>query len=193
MTALADHPTLVVLDGFERLLNAFHRYDSARLADEAVELSERSMIEPNAEQAIRQLVEVAPSKILISTRLMPRILEGQFGGRLPGVRHIRLPGLSDQDVIQLLRRLGIRGEPSNFVEFFRPLGNHPLLTGIVAGLVHNYHPAPGNFDAWLADPLAGAALNVAAIDLKPRGSCLWRPGPPPSRPKMTTRQTADVD
>ena len=52
--------------------------------------------------------------------------------------------------------------------FFRALGNHPLLVGIVAGLVRDYRPEPGAFDRWLADPTAGGALSVPDLDLTQR-------------------------
>ncbi len=49
-----------------------------------------------------------------------------------------------------------------------PLGNHPLLIGIVAGLVRDYRAEPGGFDRWLADPTAGGALRLPDLDLTQR-------------------------
>jgi hypothetical protein len=36
---------------------------------------------------------------------------------------------------------------------------------VVAGLVQDYLPARGNFDAWAADPAQGGKLNLASLDL----------------------------
>jgi len=166
IAVLRSRPYLIILDGFERLLTAYHRFDPSKVQDHAVEVNERSLIEANADDIVRRLAAAGPSKMLVSTRLMPVALEGQFGRTMPGVRHTRLPGLSDEDVIALLNRLGVRGDDRAINRFFRPLENHPLLTGIVAGMVRDYRAAPGDFARWLDDPEAGGALSVSALDLK---------------------------
>ena len=168
LARLRDRPYLIVLDGFERLLTAYHRFDPSKLRDEDVAENARSLIETNADDVVRRLAAAGPSKILVNTRLMPLALQGQFGREMPGVRHVRLPGLTDDDMYTLLHRLDVRASESALGSFFRPLGNHPLLAGIVAGLVRDYRPAPGDFDRWLADPAAGGALSVPALDLKQR-------------------------
>lgn len=42
---------------------------------------------------------------------------------------------------------------------------HPLVTGILAGLINDYLPNRGDFDAWAADPAGGGALDLANLDL----------------------------
>lgn len=172
LAALRERPYLLVLDGFERLLGAFHRFDPSKLRDEDVEAGRRSMIEPHADELVRALCAVGPSKVLISTRLMPEALEGRFGQRAPGVARLRLPGLTAPDTVTLLDRLGVRGDPGAIAEFFRGLNNHPLLVGIVAGLVCDYQPEPGDFDRWLADPEAGGGLVRLDLDLAQRRAYL---------------------
>lgn len=168
LAELRRGPYLVVLDGFERMLAAYHQFDPSKLRDEEVEPDKRSMIEPNAEEIVRQLTTAGPSKILFSTRLMPRALNSRFGSLMPGVRHVRLPGLSDADTRTLLERLGVTGSEVAITRFLGPLDNHPLLVGIVAGLVRDYRAGPGGFDRWLTDPTAGGALSVPALDLTQR-------------------------
>jgi len=170
LAALRERPYVVVLDGFERLLAAYHRFDPSKLRDEEVDEGQRSLIEPQADDVVRRLAGAGPSKILVSSRLMPAALQGRTGQQMPGVRHVRLPGLGDADMRVLLRRLGIRGSDSALDGFFGPLGNHPLLIGIVAGLVAEYRPEPGGFDRWLDDPTAGAALRVSGLGLTGRSS-----------------------
>jgi hypothetical protein len=167
-SALRTRPYLLVLDGFERLLGAYHRFDPTKLRDEEVAPGKRTLIEPLGEYVVRELTAVAPSKVLISTRLMPDALEGRFGPRVPGVRHMRLPGLTESDTITLLGRLGVRGTEPMMARFFRRLDNHPLLIGIVAGLVRDYRPDPGGFDRWLADPTAGGMLTLPELDMTQR-------------------------
>lgn len=170
LPTLCRRQYLIVLDGFERLLAAYHRFDPSKLRDEEVETSQRSLIEPQAEEMIRRLTTAAPSKFLISTRLMPSALQGRFGLQIPGVRYLRLPGLTNADTYELLKRLGVHGSAEAIAGFFGPLGNHPLLVGIVAGLVGDYRPEPGGFDRWLADPTAGGALRVEGLDLTQRST-----------------------
>jgi hypothetical protein len=168
LVVLRSRPYLIVLDGFERLLAAYHRFDPSKLRDDEVEPDKRSLIESSAEDVVGRLAAAGPSKILISSRLMPLALQGRFGRYMDGVRQLRLPGLTDPDTRLLLTRLGVTGSEQAIAGFFGPLGNHPLLVGIVAGLVRDYRADPGGFDRWLVDPTAGAALSVPDLDLVQR-------------------------
>jgi tetratricopeptide (TPR) repeat protein len=155
VNALRARPHLLVLDGIERLLGAYHRFDPTKLRDDEVKPAERTFIDPLAEEVVHRFAAAAPSKILISTRLLPSALEGRFGRRAPGVRHLPLPGLTDEDTVAMLDGLGVRGEPERIRSFFQPLGNHPLLIGVVAGTVRRDRAHPGDFDGWLDDPDTG--------------------------------------
>ena len=46
LTGLRSRPHLMVLDGFERLLAAYHRFDPSKVRDEEAEAGKRSLIEP---------------------------------------------------------------------------------------------------------------------------------------------------
>ena len=193
VTELRRRPYLVVLDGLERLLAAYRQFDPSEHRDEEVEPNIRSFIEPHAEEVLRQFTTAGPSKFVISTRLMPLALQNRFGTLGPGVQHLLLPGLSDSDISTLLAHLGVNSSGTAIVSirsllrclgvdnrlevnsgetamtrFFRPLGNHPLLVGIVAGLVRDYRAEPGGFDRWLADPKAGAAFSASDLNLTQR-------------------------
>jgi hypothetical protein len=168
LATLRSRPYLVVLDGFERLLAAYHRFDPSKLRGEEAEPDKRSLIDPWAEEIVHRLAAAGPSKILISTRLMPTALQGRFGQRMPGVWQLRLPGLTDADTRALLDRLDVHGSEPAIASFFGPLGNHPLLVGIVAGMVRDYRAEPGGFDRWLADPEAGSALRLPELSLVQR-------------------------
>jgi hypothetical protein len=45
---------------------------------------------------------------------------------------------------------------------------HPLVTGALAGLVKDFLPARGNFDAWEVHPAGGRQLSLANLDLTQR-------------------------
>ncbi len=165
---MRTRPFLFVLDGFERLLAAYHRFNPADLRDDQVNPSARSMIDHRGWEMIRAMASAAPSKVLISTRLLPDALTGPAKNLIDGVRHIRLHGLQDQEAILLSSRLGLVGDPETIRSFFARFGNHPLLIGVVAGLIRDYRRAPADFERWLADPEAGGRLRLSDLPLTQR-------------------------
>jgi tetratricopeptide (TPR) repeat protein len=170
---LQARPWLLVLDGLERVLVAYNRYDAAQVADEEAGRTDQiarrdpsSAIRPRDDDLLRALAGAAPSKILITSRLMPRVLLNRSGQPIPGVLHQRLPGLRPADAEALLRACGVRGDSQLIRTYLQQHCDcHPLVTGIVAGLVNDYYPARGSFDAWAADPAHGGHLNLAELDL----------------------------
>ena len=44
-------------------------------------------------------------------------------------------------------------------------GCHPLVVGVLAGLINDFLPDRGNFDRWLHAPDGGNALNLGSLDL----------------------------
>lgn len=174
---LLDHlrskPWLLILDGLERVLVAYHRIDAAQVADEQAgssdEIAHRdptSAIRPEDDELLRFLASASPSKLLLTSRLIPRVLLNTSSQPIPGVFHQRLPGLRPADAEALLRSCGISGSSERIQEYLQSHCDcHPLVTGILAGLINDYFPDRGNFDAWAADPYGGAALNLADLDL----------------------------
>jgi hypothetical protein len=170
---LQAKPWLLVLDGLERVLVAYHRYDAAQLRDEQAgdrdTIAHRdpsAAIRPEDDELLRQLAAATRSKILVTSRLIPRVLLNPSSQPIPGVRHERLPGLRPADAEALLRHSGVRGDSGQIQDYLqRHCDCHPLVTGVVAGLVNDYLPDRGNFDAWAADPAYGGQLNLADLDL----------------------------
>ncbi|MFD5827731.1 DUF4062 domain-containing protein [Lentzea sp. NPDC060358] len=170
---LESRPWLLVLDGLERVLVAYHRFDAAQVLDEDAgssdEIGDRhpcATIRPEDEELLRRLAAAAPSKILISSRLVPRVLLNQASQAVPGVLHQRLPGLRPADAEALMRGCGVTGDGSTMRAYLqRHCDCHPLLTGIVAGLVNDYLPARGDFDAWSEDADAGGSLDIGELNL----------------------------
>ncbi len=166
--ALERRPFLLVLDGLERALTAYHRLDPSKLRDDQVEGELRDCTQPRDDEVLRRLVTCGPSKALITSRLMPRALENRARRPLFGVRREVLDGLAPDDALELSRRLEISGDSSAIRAFGGKFGYHSLLLAIVAGLITDYVPAPGNFDRWIGDPAAGGALRLGELDLKQR-------------------------
>ena len=173
---LGARPYLLVLDGLERVLIAYHRSDAAQLADDAVEDAEAegnraptNCVRPDDGALLRQFRARGPSKILISSRLMPRELLSAAGTEPPGVRRQPLLGLDPRDAEQMLRDAGITGTGARMQRYLeRQFGCHPLIVGVIAGLVRNHFRAPGDFDRWEDDPNGGASVDLTDKDIKQR-------------------------
>jgi hypothetical protein len=110
LAELRRRPYLLVLDGFERVLTAYHRADKAQIRDDRVPADKRECNNPRDGDILRQLVHCGPSKVLLSTRLMPKVLEDKYTHQpIPGVRHLALEGLAPGDALALVRNAGVRG------------------------------------------------------------------------------------
>ncbi|MFZ5637809.1 MAG: DUF4062 domain-containing protein [Pseudomonadota bacterium] len=174
LAQLKARPWLLVLDGLERVLVAYHRIDAAELADESGENPTDAIASRNACDTIRDedgdllraLAQAAPSKILATSRLTPRVLLNAAGQDIPGVRCKPLDGLLADDAEALFHASGVRGDRPAIRRYLGTnCGNHPLVVGVIAGLVNDYLPDRGNFDAWLVDPAHGAKLDLGQLDL----------------------------
>ena len=170
---MQDQPWLIVLDGLERVLVAYHRSDASQLPDEQAgqtdEIATRdpcSAILPRDDELLRRLAAAIPSKVLITSRLTPRVLLNAANQPIPGVLIERLPGLRPSDAELLLRSCGVSGDSRQMQDFLqRHCDCHPLVIGVIAGLVNAYLPARGNFDRWASDPANGGQLDLGNLDL----------------------------
>lgn len=173
---LHRRPWLIILDGLERVLVAYHRIDAAEVPDEEANAPTDKVLNRNPCDTIREedgellrsLAGATPSKILVSSRLAPRVLLNPSGQPIPGAKRITLPGLRPAEAGELLRSCDITGDSVHIQDYLaQNCDNHPLVIGVLAGLIVNYMPDRGNFDAWLADtgPEGGAILNLASLNL----------------------------
>jgi tetratricopeptide (TPR) repeat protein len=175
LAELCKKPWLLILDGLERVLVAYHRIDAAEVRDEELNRPTDNILDRNPCVAIRDedtdllcaLSAAAPSKILISSRLIPRVLLNHASFPIPGVKPpLKLPGLEDADAEELLRSCDVKGTSDDIRYYLNTYcGNHPLVIGVLAGLINSPGPHRGNFDGWAADPAYGAKLDLASLDL----------------------------
>ncbi len=199
LTILDREPHLLVLDGLERILIAYARMDAAYLQDTDIDdkmanfvvgalgLPEsagqsfvgrhqlRKTADVRAGQFLRKLARVRASRILVSTRLYPADIQAPLGNPLPRCFAVFLPGLSDQDALDLWRAYGAKGSREVMLPVFETFDKHPLLIQVLASHVATFKSDPGNFDAWRAAnpdfnvfglPLANVQSHVLAYALR---------------------------
>ena len=171
---LKNDSYLIVLDGLERVLVEYHRFDFAEIPDEEVDqpmdkVAQRDpcdTIKPEDEELLYKLATASASKILISSRLVPKKLLNNANQAIPGVRRIPLSGLTLKDGEALLRSCNVSGDSKKIQSYLTTNCDcHPLTIGILAGLINEYLPDRGNFDTWESDPDGGGLLNLANLDL----------------------------
>jgi len=169
LVELKRKPYLLVLDGFERVLTAYHRWDKAQQRDDKIEADLRECVEPRDGELLQQLLHCAPSRMILSTRLFPSILENRASSKpIPGVSHHGLGGLSRSDALAFYKDAGIQGSEQAMLDFADEFGYHCLVLKVVCGIINNYQRKPGDFDTWRTDPAYGAKLKLSELDLKQR-------------------------
>jgi hypothetical protein len=172
LMALDREPFLVVLDGLERILIAYARMDAARLADDNLDQETanrvagaiglpasaadsfvgqhrlRKTADPRAGAFLRKLAAVRASRILVSTRLYPADLQALNGEPIPRSFALFLPGLTENDALDLWRAFKVTGSRDELLALFRAFDCHPLLIQALASEVATFRKAPGDFDKW---------------------------------------------
>lgn len=148
---LRDRPWLLILDGLERVLVAYHRFDAAEVPDEEAnqptdQIAHRdpcTAIRPEDDDLLRALAAAAPSKLLVTSRLVPRVLLNPASQPIPGVLRVSLPGLRPADAEALLRSCGVAGESQAMQNYLKSHCDcHPLVTGVLAGLIKSTATSP---------------------------------------------------
>jgi tetratricopeptide (TPR) repeat protein len=150
LEALHRPGTLLVLDGFERVLRAFSGLEAPYQGDEAKHTDrDRDCVSPLAENFLYNLA-LQPqlrSKVLLTTRLTPRIVEARCGGHLQGCREVPLLQMQPEDAVAFFHAQGIRGTHTEIELACEPYGYHPLSLRLLAGLIIGDFQQPGDIAA----------------------------------------------
>jgi len=134
---------LLVMDGFERELDAYRGLNAAYLGDAPAEQraalgdSRLDCIDPQAHEFLRTVGVRARggSKILLTSRLFPNALADRFCRKLDGVRHEDLDSLHPADAVDLFEKLGVVGTRAEIEAACAPLGYHPFSLRLLAGYI----------------------------------------------------------
>ncbi|MHC4527963.1 MAG: DUF4062 domain-containing protein [Planctomycetota bacterium] len=131
---LRESPLLVILDGAERLLRAYHALDAAYKGDDfAKEKGEQHLLctDPRAGAFLQWLATPATkTRTLLTTRLHPKELQD-----LPGCRKEDLARLDPDDAVEFMRRQGIKGPRNAIVHACQPYDFLPLCLRLLSGAI----------------------------------------------------------
>jgi len=167
LTLLQGNRYLIILDGLERILTAYHRLDNAQVRDDEVQTDLRACTDPKDSDILYKLAGCNPSKILISTRLVPRVLESHTGALINGVELEQLKGLAPTDAEALLIADGITFENTTILHrFLKQFDYHGLLLKMVAGRIKKDRRARGDFDKWYEQ--RGKTFDFTRMDIVQR-------------------------
>jgi tetratricopeptide (TPR) repeat protein len=140
LEAMRGTNILIVLDGFERLLRQYGRMDAALVSDDEdaeIDPSQRDCSSPLTETFLRGLSgSNMRSKVLMTTRLCPRVLESADGKLLKGCRDEALSAFSPEDAVTYFHNEGIAATRAEIVEVCSAYGYHPLSLSLLVGWIN---------------------------------------------------------
>ena len=138
---LAERRLLLVLDGFERELRAYAGLNAAYQGDtlrEDPREDVRACTDPHAGAFLQRIASApARSRVLLTSRLHPKELEG-----LAGCRREDLTALDPEDAVRFFHAQGVRGTRAEIQAACAPYGYHPLALRLLAGVIVRDHRSP---------------------------------------------------
>ncbi len=143
LEAMRGTNILIVLDGFERLLRQYGRMDAALQSDDEdadIDPSQRDCSSPLTETFLRGLSGAGTkSKVLMTTRLCPRVLESADGKLLKSCREVPLAAFTPEDALTYFHNEGIVATRAEIIEVCAAYGYHPLSLSLLVGLINEDH------------------------------------------------------
>ena len=153
LEAMRGTNILIVLDGFERLLRQYGQMDAALQSDDEDadakhDPSQRDCSSPLTETFLRGLSGAGlKSKVLMTTRLCPRVLESADGKLLKGCREEPLAAFLPEDAVTYFHNEGIKATRAEVIEACAAYGYHPLSLSLLVGLINADHERRGDIAA----------------------------------------------
>ncbi|NOT03679.1 MAG: toll/interleukin-1 receptor domain-containing protein [Anaerolineales bacterium] len=151
LEAMRGTNILIVLDGFERLLRQYGKMDAALQSDDEdadIDPSQRDCSSPLTETFLRGLSGAGTkSKVLMTTRLCPRVLESADGKLLKGCRDEALSAFSPEDAVTYFHNEGIKATRAEILAACSAYGYHPLSLSLLVGLINEDHEHRGDIAA----------------------------------------------
>lgn len=144
---LKEKRFLFVLDGFERQLRRYASLDAVYQKDDVVEVEphERATADQRTARFLRRLAAGGiRSRIMVTSRLLPREFQGDDGKLLSNFRQIQLQDLDMADAVAFMRAEGVIGTRAEIEAACKPTGCQPLALRTLAGIILKDHQTPGD-------------------------------------------------
>lgn len=145
LNALAQNPTILVLDGVERLMNAYLRHDEPLTSTSGTIKPPFGFYDARHGAFFRRLADISPSQTILMSRFFPDDLRARHTLRL---HELALAGLETDDSLAILSQQGIVGDPFDLTDLATMLNHTPLLLHISSG--HLRATRTENINAWRA-------------------------------------------
>jgi tetratricopeptide (TPR) repeat protein len=148
---LVEKRLLLILDGFERELRAYAGLNAAYQGDDVQPDGDaRACIDPHASRFLEWIASLPmASRVLITTRLHPRELDG-----LAGCQHQDLTSLDPDDAVHFFQAQGVKGTRAEIQAACEPYGYHPLALRLLAGLIVEDSREPGDIRVAARHPVS---------------------------------------
>jgi 3',5'-cyclic AMP phosphodiesterase CpdA len=147
---LYEHRFLLILDGFERELQAYSdlsTYHEDPQLDET-KSSFRTCVDLHASDFLRQILNPdLRSRVLLTTQFLPKELEGLDRLPITYCKQETLKDLDPSEAINFFKLQGIIGIPSQIEEVCSSYGYHSLTLRLLSGLILHDPACPGNISA----------------------------------------------
>ena len=147
---LREKRLLLVLDGFERQLRQYASMEAVYQKDdeEKVPAHDRACADPNAAAFLKRLAGGPfKSHVLLTSRLLPRELEGDDGRALANCRLEKLESMDRGDAVAFFHSEGVKGTRAEIEAACRPYGYQPLALRLLAGVIVKDNRMPGDIKA----------------------------------------------
>lgn len=143
---LCDSPFLLIFDGAERLLRAYHALDAAYKGDDFIKQpgdKHLQCFDPRAGKFLQWLASPGTkTRTLLTTRLHPKELHG-----LAGCRTEHLKRLAPEDAVDFMRRQGIKGPRTAIIHACEPYDFLPLCLRLLSGAIREDPQKPNDIEA----------------------------------------------
>jgi tetratricopeptide (TPR) repeat protein len=143
---LQNAPFLLIFDGLERLLRAYHALDAPYKGDNfSAEAGDKHLLcaDPRAGQFVQWLASSGTkTRTLITTRLHPKELHNLAGCRKEDLEH-----LEPDDAVEFMHRQGINGPRTAIIHACEPYDFLPLCLRLLSGAIREDPQKPGDIAA----------------------------------------------
>ena len=143
---LRDSPFLLIFDGTERLLRAYHALDAAYRGDDFPKQDQDRHLQCTNPQAGQFLQWLGAPSVMTRTLLTTRLQPKELGG-LAGCRKEDLKRLDPDDAVEFMRRQGIKGPRNAIVHACEPYDFLPLCIRLLSGAIREDPENPNDIEA----------------------------------------------